>query len=78
MNKRNHIKKAVSILAVIIGILMMIYTGFNYATTGEEIYLGPIKIDKEKSYPLQWSPMVGFLIAVLGVVVIIRNKNIFK
>ena len=67
--------KTTGIVLVIIGALMMIYTGFNYITTERVVDLGPVKINKEESHPVQWSPIVGALLLVGGIVIIARNKK---
>ena len=54
---------------------MMVYTGFNYVTTEKIVDLGPIELKAEKNHPVQWSPIVGALLLVGGVVLIISNKK---
>ena len=59
----------------IIGLLMIIYTGFNYVTTEKVVDLGPIKINAEKNHPVQWSPIVGIVLLVGGIVIVLSNKK---
>jgi len=68
-------KKPVGIVLVIIGIIMIIYTGFNYVTTEKVVDLGPIKINAEKNHPVQWSPIVGVVLLVGGIVVMVTGKD---
>jgi hypothetical protein len=63
------------IALVIIGIIMMIYTGFNYITTEKVVDLGPIQVNKNENHPVQWSPIVGGLLLAGGIVIIAANKN---
>ncbi len=63
------------IALIIIGIIMMAYTGFNYVTTEKVVDLGPIKINQEKNHPMQWSPFVGVVIFVGGIVLTVSNKK---
>jgi uncharacterized membrane protein YidH (DUF202 family) len=67
--------KSLGIGIVIIGVLMMIYTGFNYITTEKVVDLGPIQINKEKNHPIQWSPIVGLVLIVGGVALIGFSKK---
>lgn len=67
--------KNLGIGIAVIGVLMMIYTGFNYVTSEKVVDLGPIEINKEKNHPVQWSPIVGLLLIVGGVVLIVVNKK---
>ena len=68
-------KKPVGIVLIIIGIIMIIYTGFNYVTTEKVVDLGPIKINAEKNHPVQWSPIVGVVLLVGGIVVMATSQN---
>jgi hypothetical protein len=68
-------KKIVGIALVVIGALMIIYTGFSYVTTEKVVDLGPIKINAEKNHPVQWSPIVGVVLLVGGIVVIVAGKK---
>lgn len=67
--------KTIGIILVIVGILMMIYTGFNFITTKNVVDLGAVKINKEEKHPVQWSPIVGALLLVGGIVIVVTNKN---
>jgi uncharacterized membrane protein YdcZ (DUF606 family) len=67
--------KNLGILLVVIGMLMILYTGFDYITTEEVVDLGPIQLNVEKSHPVQWSPIVGAILLVGGILVLISNKK---
>jgi uncharacterized membrane protein YidH (DUF202 family) len=66
--------KITGIALIIIGVLMMAYTGFNYVTTEKVVDLGPIKINKETNHPVQWSPVVGSMLLVGGIVILASKK----
>jgi len=67
--------KKLGIVLVVIGLMMMIYTGFNYVTKEKVVDLGPIEINKETNHPVQWSPIVGVVLLVGGIVVIVISKK---
>ncbi|MEN9908006.1 MAG: hypothetical protein RLZZ540_1155 [Bacteroidota bacterium] len=68
--------KNLGIVVVIIGILMMVYTGFHYVTTQKLIEFGPIEINKEKNHSVQWTPIIGLLVIIGGVVILkVGNKK---
>ncbi len=67
--------KALGIIIAIIGILMIVYTGFNYVTKEKVVDLGPIEIQSEKNHPVQWSPIVGAVLLVGGIVVFVTSKK---
>lgn len=58
-----------------LGIIMMIYTGFNYVSTEKVVDLGPIEINAEKNHPVKWSPIVGIVLIVGGIVVFVIDKK---
>ena len=67
--------RPLGIVLSIIGILMIIYTGFNYVTTEKVVDLGPVKINAEKNHPVQWSPIVGIVLLVGGIVIALSDKK---
>ena len=67
--------KTLGIILIAIGVIMMIYTGFTYVTTEKVVDLGPIKINKEKDHPVQWSPIVGTIVLVGGVAMVVFGKK---
>lgn len=62
--------KNLGIVVIIVGILMMVYTGFHYVTTQKLIEFGPININKEKNHSVQWNPVIGLLVIIGGVVIL--------
>lgn len=54
---------------------MTIFTGFNLVTKKEVADIGPIEINKEEKTPIAWSPIVGGILLVAGVVLLVTNKR---
>ena len=67
--------KNLGIVLIVVGILMTVYTGFNYTTTEKLVDIGPIKINKEKNHPVQWKPALGIVIIIGGIIVIEHNNR---
>ncbi|WP_220761748.1 hypothetical protein [Flavobacterium sp. UMI-01] len=67
--------KTTGILLVIIGALMMIYTGFNYVTKEKVVDIGPIEINHEKNNPVSWSPIVGAVLFLGGIVMVAKSSK---
>lgn len=72
----NMQKRFLGIAITAIGIVMILYTGFNYKTTEKVVDLGPIKINAEKNHPVKWSPVVGVVLVIGGVVFMAIDKRI--
>jgi len=68
--------KPLGIVLSIVGIIMIIYTGFNYVTTEKVVDLGSIEINAEKNHPVQWSPIVGIVLLVGGIVIVLSDKKV--
>ncbi len=68
-------KKTVGIVLIAIGIIMMVYTGFNYVTKEKVVDLGPIEINAEKNHNIQWPPVVGLVLITGGIVVLVLDKK---
>lgn len=67
--------KSLGIVIIAIGVLMMIYTGFNYVTSEKVVDLGVIEINKQENHPIQWSPIIGLLLIVGGVALVGFGKK---
>lgn len=67
--------KSIGIVLIIIGIVMTIYTGFNYVTTEKVVDLGPIQINKEQNHPVQWAPIVGVIIIAIGGFLVVKDSS---
>lgn len=67
--------KKTGIVLIIIGIAMMVFTGFNIITKKNVVDLGPIEINKEERTPVSWPPILGGIILIAGIVVVATNKK---
>jgi uncharacterized membrane protein YidH (DUF202 family) len=63
---------------LIIGIILILYAGFNYLTTEKVVEIDLLPISKEKNHPVQWSAIIGVFAIVGGLVTMLnsRTKNI--
>jgi len=68
-------KRSIGTVMLIIGLLMMIYTGFTYVTKKKVVDLGPVEINKEEKHPVQWSPIVGAVLFVGGVILMVNGRE---
>ena len=67
--------KTTGIAVIVIGIVMMIYTGFTYVTKEKVVDLGPIEINKEKNHSVQWPPILGGILIIGGILLIAVDKK---
>ncbi len=67
--------KVAGIVLAIIGIIMMVFTGFNFKTKEKVVDLGPVEINKEKDHSVGWPMYVGGIILVAGIGLAIAGRN---
>ncbi|MDD2820211.1 MAG: hypothetical protein PHW29_03000 [Flavobacterium sp.] len=68
--------KPIGIILIVLGILMLLYNSFNFTTTEKVVDIGPIQVNKEVNHPVAWSPIIGIVLAVGGVVLlVVGNKK---
>ena len=68
--------KTLGLVLAIAGILMIIYTGFNYVTTEKIVDIGPLEISGDKNKYVQWSPYVGVALLAVGLLLtFLKNKS---
>lgn len=52
---------------IIVGIIMMFFTGFNLVTKKEVADIGSLEISKKEDHSVQWTPIVGIVVLVTGI-----------
>ena len=67
--------KTIGIIILIIGLLMTLYTGFNYVTKEKVVDIGSVEITADKEHTASWSPLIGIGIMVIGGVVFLYGKK---
>jgi hypothetical protein len=67
--------RTIAIVLIVVGALMMVYTGFTYITEKNVVDVGPLEINKEERHPVRWSPIVGALLLLGGIVIIATGKK---
>jgi len=68
--------KKAGIAILIIGLLLTIFTTFNYFTREKVVDLGEIEISANKKHRVAWSPLLGIGVMVVGgVVVLMASKK---
>ena len=65
------------IVLIVTGILMFVFTSFNFQTEKTVVDIGPLKIDKKENHRVGWPAYAGGIIALAGVILVIadRKKN---
>jgi uncharacterized membrane protein YidH (DUF202 family) len=67
--------KNLGIILVVVGILMTMYSGFNYVTKEKVVDLGPIEITKDNQHAVVWQPYVGIAAIIIGGVLFLVSRK---
>ena len=68
-------QKTIGLFLLIIGAIMLIWTGFNYTKREKVLNAGPIQISAERQKSVNWPPYAGGILAVCGIIVLITSKK---
>jgi uncharacterized membrane protein len=73
--KNQLFMKTIGFILIGLGIVMMIFTGFNFVTNKKVVDLGAIEISKEEKTPINWSPIAGGVLLLGGIVVLLIDRE---
>ncbi len=59
---------------LLIGVGIMIWAAFGFKTRETIIDVGPIHATREKTHDVPFGPIIGGLIAIAGVVLMVKGK----
>jgi hypothetical protein len=63
--------KTTGITILVVGLLITLFTGFNYVTKKKVVDIGNLEITTDKNHNLAWSPLVGVAVMAVGGVVLL-------
>jgi len=67
--------KNIGIVLAVVGLIMVLITGFNFVTKKKVVDIGNIEISKDENHSIQWSPVIGVILLVGGIVIFATNKG---
>jgi uncharacterized membrane protein len=67
--------KPLGIILIVVGIALMIITGINVTREEKVVDLGKVEINKEKTTPISWSPILGGILLVGGIAVLLTSNK---
>ncbi len=67
--------KTVGIILVIVGAIMLVWTGFSFTKKEKVVDIGSLEISADKKEQVNWPPYVGGVILVAGVVLLIIPRK---
>jgi uncharacterized membrane protein len=67
--------RTIALVMIILGIIMLVWTGFTYTQKEKLVDAGPIQISADKHKSVNWPPYVGGIILVAGVIILTTSKK---
>jgi hypothetical protein len=67
--------KRAGLIILIIGLLITVFTGFNFITREKVVDLGELEITQNKNHGMTWSPMIGVVVMVIGGGIYLMGSN---
>ena len=65
----------IGIVLIVLGAVMLIWTGFTYTKKEKIIDAGPIQVSADKQENVNWPPYLGGLLIIGGIVVVATAKK---
>ncbi|MES2419400.1 MAG: hypothetical protein V4541_14535 [Bacteroidota bacterium] len=62
-------------ILVVLGVILLIWTGFTYTKKEKIIDAGPIQVSADKEKSINWPPYAGAIILVAGIIVFLGSKK---
>lgn len=67
--------RTIGVALIIIGTVMVIWTGFTYTKKEKVVDAGPLQISVNKQKSVNWPPYLGGLLIVGGIVIVATAKK---
>jgi uncharacterized membrane protein len=67
--------KTIGIVLIIIGAVMLIWTGFTYTKKEKIIDTGPIQVSADRQKTVNWPPYLGGILLLGGIVIVVTSKK---
>lgn len=67
--------RTIGIIMMVVGIVMLIWTGFTYTKKEKVIDAGPLEVSADKEKTVTWPPYVGGILLAGGIIVFATGKK---
>jgi uncharacterized membrane protein len=67
--------KLFGIATIILGLIMVIWTGFTYTKKEKVIDAGPIQVSADREKTVNWPPYVGGILLVGGIIITVVGSK---
>lgn len=67
--------RSIGIVLMVIGIVLLVWTGFTYTKKEKVIDAGPIEVSAEKEKSVNWPPYTGGIVLVVGAILFFSSNK---
>ena len=67
--------KSIAIVLILAGVAIVIWGAFGFQTREKVLDVGPIHATKDKEHNVPYGPLAGGLLALGGVVLLVKSKS---
>jgi len=67
--------KPMAVILIVVGVVMIIFRGFNFQTEKKVVDLGPVQINKKENNWVGWPTYAGALAIAGGALLLIASKK---
>ncbi|KEQ28832.1 hypothetical protein [Pedobacter antarcticus] len=67
--------KSFGLILVIVGAVLLIWTGFTYTKKEKIIDAGPIQVSADKEKTVNWPPYAGGIVLLAGAIIMFSSKK---
>ncbi|MDQ7948604.1 MAG: hypothetical protein REI78_01365 [Pedobacter sp.] len=67
--------RTIGIILIVLGVVLLIWTGFTYTKKEKVIDAGPIQVSADRQKTVNWPPYAGAIVLIAGVVVFATSKK---
>ncbi len=67
--------RTIGIILMVLGIVLLVWTGFTYTKKEKIIDAGPIQVSADREKTVNWPPYAGGIVLIIGAVLFFSNKK---
>ena len=67
--------KLIGIALILLGAIMLIWTGFTYTKKEKIIDAGPLQVSADRQKTVNWPPYLGGILLIGGIVIVATSKK---
>ncbi len=67
--------KSLGVVLIVIGLVMLVWSGFTYTKKEKVVDVGAIEITADKKETVNWPPYIGGLAMLAGVIIYVSSKR---